>query len=84
MKSTGIIKKLSTNGIICIPKEIRETLKLKEDDSIEFTVHGREIHLRKYQEGCVFCNNKTATLIEHNGLKVCWSCARHLGHKVDC
>ena len=83
MKSSNVIRKIGNSGLISIPKKIRQSLNLKKGDPIEFTIHGRDIHLRKHQESCVFCNTKNAIFIEHNGLNVCWSCARHLGHESE-
>ncbi len=59
MKATGIVRKLDQLGRIVIPKELRNTFYLKEDDPIEIYVDGNDIILRKYQPACIFCNDSS-------------------------
>lgn len=50
MKNTGIVRRIDDLGRIVIPKELRRTLGLKEDDSMEFYVSdGNFLTLRKYE-----------------------------------
>lgn len=49
MKSTGIIRRIDNLGRIVIPKEIRNTLKIRDGESLEIYVsNGEEIVLKKY------------------------------------
>ena len=48
MKSTGIIRRIDNLGRIVIPKEIRKSLRLIENDSMEIYIQGQEIVLKKY------------------------------------
>jgi len=48
MKSTGIIRPLDGLGRVLIPKEIRRTLNLHEDDPMEIFVEGDKLILSKY------------------------------------
>lgn len=49
MKSTGIIRRIDDLGRIAIPKEIRRTLKIRENDPMEFFL-GKDntLYLQKY------------------------------------
>ena len=48
MKATGIVRRIDELGRLVIPKEIRKTFKIREEDSIEFFVEGNRILLEKY------------------------------------
>ncbi len=73
MKSIGIVRKLDQLGRIVIPKELRTTFDLNEDDPIEIFVEGRDIILRKYQPACIFCSEAT-DVIQFEGKNVCRKC----------
>ena len=57
MKSTGIVRKLDELGRVVIPKEIRNKLDIEEKDPIEIYIDGNSIILKKFESGCIFCNN---------------------------
>ena len=57
MKSTGIVRKLDELGRVVIPKEIRNKLDIEEKDPIEVYIDGNSIILKKFESGCIFCNN---------------------------
>ena len=48
MKSTGIVRRIDDLGRIVIPKEIRKTLKIKENESLEVFINNEEIILKKF------------------------------------
>lgn len=49
MKATGIVRRIDELGRIVIPKEIRRTLRIRENDPLEiFTAADGEIILKKY------------------------------------
>ncbi len=48
MKSTGIVRRIDDLGRIVIPKEIRKTLKIKENESLEIFINNDEIILKKF------------------------------------
>lgn len=73
MKATGIVRKLDQLGRIVIPKELRTTFDLKENDPVEIFVDGSDIILRKYQPACIFCNEATDTVL-FEGKNVCKKC----------
>jgi transcriptional pleiotropic regulator of transition state genes len=52
MKATGVTRKVDELGRIVIPKELRNTLGIKEKSPLEIFVEG-DIILQKYQPGHV-------------------------------
>ena len=57
MKSTGIVRKIDELGRIVLPIEIRNTMDIKNRDSIEIFVSDDKIILKKYEPACLFCGN---------------------------
>ena len=63
MKATGIVRPVDPLGRVVIPVELRRTLNIKTDDSLEVFVDGDFIMLKKYEPACIFCGN--AKDVEH-------------------
>ena len=58
MTATGIIRRVDELGRIVIPKEVRRSLGIKENDPIEiFTTRESEIVLKPYQEDSKVVDN---------------------------
>lgn len=57
MISTGIVRKVDELGRVVLPKELRDTMDIKEKDPLEIFVDGNTIILKKYEPACIFCNN---------------------------
>ena len=49
MKSTGIIRRVDDLGRVVIPKEIRRTMRIKENDPLELFVNDNSLVLKKYK-----------------------------------
>lgn len=77
MKATGIVRRIDELGRVVIPKELRRTMGIKENDPIEIFVNGDMIVLQKYTAGCIFCGEADDTL-DMSGKPVCIACA----HKI--
>ena len=77
MKSTGVVRKLDNLGRIVIPIELRKTMDIAIKDTLEIFTEGDEIILKKYQPGCIFCNDaRNVTLFK--GKLVCEKCLAEL------
>lgn len=50
MKATGIVRCMDDLGRLCIPKELRKTLDISVNDSIEIFTEDDTIILRKYDK----------------------------------
>ena len=73
MKATGIVRPVDPLGRVVIPVELRRTLNIKTDDSLEVFVDGDFIMLKKYEPACIFCGN--AKDVENiHGKNVCRNC----------
>lgn len=48
MKATGIVRRIDDLGRVVVPKEIRQTLGIKEGDPLELYVEGDVICFKKY------------------------------------
>ncbi|MGF9767075.1 AbrB/MazE/SpoVT family DNA-binding domain-containing protein [Bacillus albus] len=53
MKATGVTRKVDELGRVVLPKELRNTLGIKEKSPLEIFVEGEDIVLQKYQPGAV-------------------------------
>lgn len=74
MKSIGIVRKVDPLGRVVIPKELRKSMEIVEDETVLeiFTDQGNII-LKKYTPGCSCCSN-VKHLVEVLGIKLCPSC----------
>lgn len=57
MKSTGMTRKLDELGRVVLPVELRRTMGIEIRDALEIFEDGKQIILKKYQPGCIFCGN---------------------------
>jgi transcriptional pleiotropic regulator of transition state genes len=73
LKSTGIVRSLDALGRVVIPKEIRRTLNIEEQDSVEVFINGDQVVLRKYEPGCMLCGN-VEDLRNIKGKNFCLDC----------
>ena len=73
MKATGIVRPVDPLGRVVIPVELRRTLGIKTDDSLEVFVDGDYIMLKKYEPACIFCGNAKDVVSAH-GKNVCKDC----------
>lgn len=78
MTSTGIVRRIDSLGRFVLPIELRRTLNIDDNDSMEIFVEDSTIVLRKYQPACIFCGN-ARDIVAYKGKNVCANCARELG-----
>ncbi len=77
MKSTGVVRKLDNLGRIVIPIELRKTMGIAIKDTLEIFTEGDEIILKKYQPGCIFCNDARNVKL-FKGKMVCEKCMNEM------
>lgn len=64
-----------------LPIELRRTLEIGDDDSLEIFVESNTIILKKYQPACIFCGN-AKNVSTYKGRNVCPECAQELAKRL--
>ena len=77
MKFTGIVRRIDELGRIVVPIEMRRALDIGERETMEISVEGDGIVLRRAHAGCVFCGSGK-DVMDFRGKLVCPRCARQL------
>lgn len=80
MKSTGIFRRIDSLGRFVLPKELRKSLDINQNDYLQIFLDGDAIILRKSQLSCVMCGAHE-DLVEFHEKKICRSCIRELSQK---
>jgi len=81
MKSTGIVRKVDELGRIVLPAEIRQSMDIKERDSLEIFTENERIILQKYSPSCIFCDNVDDVVL-FRGKRVCAECLQALKSQI--
>lgn len=77
MTSTGIVRRIDSVGRFVLPIELRRTLQIDDNDSLEIFVEDNTIVLKKYQPACIFCGN-ARDVSSYKGKNVCADCIDNL------
>lgn len=77
MKSTGIVREVDRAGRIVLPIELRRTLEIEENDSLEIFTEDNTIILRRYEPACIFCGN-AKDVVPYKGRNICPDCIENL------
>jgi len=77
MKSTGIVRKIDELGRIVLPIELRRTLDMASNDSLEIYVDNNSIILKKYEPACIFCGN-AKNITNYKGKNICSACFKEI------
>ncbi len=77
MKATGIVRQIDELGRIVLPMELRRVMDIRVKDSLEVFVSDEGIVLRKYQVGCVFCDEREG-LTRFKEKFICPACKEEL------
>lgn len=78
MKSMGIVRKIDNLGRIVLPVELRHTMNVDKDSSLEIFTDHDCIVLKKYQPACIFCGNAEG-LQQFQGRNICAACRGAIG-----
>ena len=57
MKSTGIFRRIDSLGRFVLPKELRKSFDINQNDYFQIYLDGDTIILKKSQLSCVLCGN---------------------------
>ncbi|MDR1354482.1 MAG: AbrB/MazE/SpoVT family DNA-binding domain-containing protein [Oscillospiraceae bacterium] len=77
MKALYIVRKVDELGRVVLPMELRRTLDISENDSLEFFVENDKIIIKKYEPACMFCHN-ASDLTVFKGRNICKQCAKKI------
>ena len=80
MHSTGIFRRVDGLGRFVLPKELRKSLNIKQNDYLQIFLEGDTIILRKNQSICSLCG-KSEELTEFHDKKICRKCIEELKAK---
>lgn len=77
MRSTGIFRRIDSLGRFVLPKELRKSLDINQNDYLQIFLEGDTIILKKSQLSCVLCGNPD-DLTDFHDKKVCRRCLAEL------
>lgn len=77
MRSTGIFRRIDSLGRFVLPKELRKSLDINQNDYLQIFLEGDVIVLKKSQMSCVLCGNSD-DLSDYRDKKVCRACLAEL------
>ena len=77
MRKSGMTRRIDTLGRLVIPKEMRNSLEIKEGDAVEFSLDGEKILITKYAPNCVFCGSRNDISV-FKGKKICSACLKEI------
>lgn len=76
MIDTGILRRIDDMGRIVLPKELRNSLNLKERDGMQIFLDDNSIILKPYRTMCFVCGESEMDQIATiNGCTICRACA---------
>lgn len=77
MKSTGIFRRIDTLGRFVLPKELRKSLDINQNDYLQIFLDGDTIILKKSQLSCTLCGSSD-DLADFRDKKICRNCLNEL------
>ena len=84
MRNTGMTRPVDGLGRIVIPKEMRDSMDIREDDRMEFWATEDGLMMRKAASTrCAVCGEAGEELLDVNGCMICRSCARRIADRLQ-
>jgi transcriptional pleiotropic regulator of transition state genes len=81
-KTSVIVRKVDDMGRFTLPKQVCRTLNIQGYDSLEVSVDGDRIILRKCEPACVFCGNANEVR-QFKEKSVCQPCLSFLSSQAS-
>ena len=81
MTSTGIVRRIDSVGRFVLPIELRRTLEIADNDSLEIFIEDNTIILKKYHPACIFCGN-ARDVSTYKGKNICPACLQELADRA--
>jgi len=73
----AIVRKIDGVGRLVLPKEVRTSLNIKNDDELEIFLDEDKIILRKRKIACEYCDRVT-DVFNFEGHSVCHKCLERM------
>lgn len=81
LKATGIVRRIDDLGRIVLPKELRTTYGIEDDDPLEIYTDETGIVLRPYRTRCPICGAELDDqAVAVSDKHICKACAEKLRH----
>ncbi len=77
MRSTGIFRRIDSLGRFVLPKELRKSLNIQQNDYLQIFLEGDSIILKKSQLSCALCSSGD-DLVDYRDKKICRKCLEEL------
>ncbi len=69
-------------GRFVLPKELRKSLDINQNDYLQIFIEGDTVILKKSQLNCILCGNSDGNdLVDHCDKKICRDCIKALAEK---
>ncbi|MDE7121709.1 MAG: AbrB/MazE/SpoVT family DNA-binding domain-containing protein [Oscillospiraceae bacterium] len=81
MENTGIFRRVDGLGRFVLPKELRKTLNINQNDCLQIFLEGDSVVLRKTEQKCAICNkteNESELFITLGNKKICQECLQKI------
>ncbi len=72
-------KKIDDVGRVVVPKELREALDIRLNETVKFDIEDDKIVISKADQTCIFCG-RTDSLKSYRGKTVCSECIKNLNN----
>ncbi len=83
-KATGIIRRVDDLGRVVLPKELRRTLQIADNDPLEIFVDSDgEIILKKYAPGCAYCGEIEGAVKVLGKVLTCRDCLDKIAAELE-
>lgn len=80
--NTGIVRVMDSLGRVVLPAELRGMMGINIGDALAIYTDNKNIILKKYEPGCIFCNNIEG-LIGFRGKMICQGCTQEIQVEVE-
>ncbi|RDY30164.1 AbrB/MazE/SpoVT family DNA-binding domain-containing protein [Lachnotalea glycerini] len=73
----GVVRQMDHLGRVVIPKEMRDSLNMKEGDPIDIYLQKSSICIEKCKQHCTICGSMIEDkLVEVEGVHICKECIK--------
>lgn len=82
LRYTGMTRPVDELGRIVLPKELRDSMDIREKDRMEVWMSEDGMVLKKTSVRCKVCGEPAEEMLEVDGCVICRSCARRIADRL--